>query len=87
MCINCFFFKTQKQNIIIIIKPSRITVKRFIMTKRKEGLFHVQETIGGWLQVSTFEGTYEECRKFMAERCHNGNFNIVADCDYVVDYL
>ena len=53
----------------------------------KTNLFHVQETIDGWRQFSTFEGTYEECRKFVAERCHNGNFNIVRNDEYVVDYL
>ena len=49
--------------------------------------FHVQETIGGWRQVSVFEGTLEECQEYVTERCHNGVFNIVADCDYIVDYL
>jgi len=57
------------------------------MKTEQKNYFHVQETIGGWRQVSTFEGTLEECKKFVAERCHNGNYQIVADCDYVVDYL
>ena len=57
------------------------------MKAKKEKMFHVQETIGGWKQMSIFEGTLEECQRFMAERCHNGSFHIVADCDYEVDYL
>ena len=50
-------------------------------------VFHVQEIIGGWRQVSVFEGAFEECQEFMTERCYNGNYQIVADCDYKVDYL
>ena len=55
------------------------------MTKAKEGLFHVQEIVGGWRQVSIFEGTYQECQKFM-KSCF-GSFYIVSDDEYVVDYL
>jgi len=49
--------------------------------------FFVQETIGGWRQNAVFEGTIEECQKFVAERCTNGSYTIVHEDDYKVDYL
>lgn len=49
--------------------------------------YHVQETIGGWRQMSCFEGTKEECNAFLEERCFNGNYAIVSDDDYEVDWL
>lgn len=53
--------------------------------KANRDLFHVQETIGGWRQNSIFEGTYQECQKFM-DSCF-GYYHIVSDNEYVVDYL
>ena len=59
-----------------------------VMTKEiKTAIYFVQETIGGWKQNAVFNGTFEECQEYVTERCHNGSFNIVADCDYTVDYL
>lgn len=49
--------------------------------------YFIQETIGGWRQNAIFEGTYEECQEYMEEWCHNGNYALVAEDDYEVDYL
>lgn len=49
--------------------------------------FYIQEIIGGWRQNAIFEGTYKECQEYLAEWCHNGNYNIVSNEDYEVDYL
>lgn len=53
----------------------------------KEEIYYVQETIGGWRQNAVFQGTYNECEKYIAEWCHNGCFNIVSEDDYEVDYI
>ena len=53
----------------------------------KTAIYFVQETIGGWRQVSVFNGTFEECQEYVTERCHNGSFAIVPEWDYEVDYL
>lgn len=47
--------------------------------------FYVQETIGGWRQNAIFSGTLEECEEYMKD-CY-GNFAIVHEDDYEVDYL
>ena len=47
--------------------------------------FYVQEKIGGWRQNAVFSGTYEECREY--DISHNGQYAIVSDDDYEVDYL
>lgn len=49
--------------------------------------FFIQEKIGGWRQNAVFGGTFEECQEYMAENCHNGSFQVVAESDYEVDYL
>lgn len=49
--------------------------------------YYLQETIGGWRQVAIFEGTYEECLKFRNEYCFSGNWAIVNEFEYRVDYL
>lgn len=49
--------------------------------------YYVQETIGGWKQVAAFEGTHDECMDYMEQWCFNGNWNIVSELDYQVDYL
>ena len=64
--------------------------KQLLTTKKTEimtELFFVQETVGGWRQNAMFSGTLDECRVFMAENCHNGSFQVVAESDYEVDYL
>jgi hypothetical protein len=48
--------------------------------------YYVQETIGGWRQNAIFQGSKEECEKYL-ESCHNGHYAIVAEEDYEVDYL
>lgn len=47
--------------------------------------YYVQEVIGGWKQNAIFQGTFEECLKFMSS-CF-GNYSIVSDHEYEVDYL
>ena len=56
-------------------------------SKKAKKTYYVQETIGGWRQNAIFCGSKEECKKYLNENYHNGSFNIVADCDYEVDYL
>ena len=56
-------------------------------TTKQIDMYYVQEIIGGWKQNAIFQGTYEECQEYMAERCHNGSYSIVPEWDYGVDYL
>ena len=52
---------------------------------KKEDKYYVQETIGGWRQNAIFSGTLDECKEYMKD-CY-GNFAIVKEDDYEVDYL
>jgi len=54
------------------------------MSKRT-GTFYCQETVGGWRQFAAFEGTYEECLAF--NNFHNGQYAIVSEDEYYVDFL
>lgn len=47
--------------------------------------FFVQETIGGWKQTPCFEGTLEECEKFVIENNSNKSLFVTDNPD--VDYL
>lgn len=49
--------------------------------------YYVQETIGGWRQNAIFCGTHEECEAYYDENCSNGNYSIVHEDEYEVDYL
>ena len=51
----------------------------------KTSKYYVQETIGGWRQNAIFDGTLNECEEYMKD-CY-GNFSIVHEDDYEVDYL
>lgn len=54
-------------------------------TINQEEIFYCQETIGGWRQVAVFSGTYEECLEFCEDQ--NGQYYIVPESEYEVDYL
>ena len=47
--------------------------------------WYCQEKIGGWRQNAVFSGTYEECQEY--NNSHNGQYAIVSDDEYEVDYL
>lgn len=51
--------------------------------------FYVQETIGGWKQTPSFEGTYKECVQYLNDYCNDSrnSFTIVAENELQVDYL
>lgn len=50
--------------------------------------FYVQETIGGWRQTPVFEGSYNDCVKYLNERNDSRNsFGIVSEEELEVDYL
>lgn len=50
--------------------------------------FYVQETIGGWRQTPVFEGTYNECVKYLNERNDSRSaFAIVREEELEIDYL
>lgn len=53
-------------------------------------IFYVQETIGGWRQNPIFEGSYEECKRYMEENFlyqRQTAYNIVSEEELEVDYL
>lgn len=56
-----------------------------IMTTINVKKFFVQETIGGWKQTPCFEGTLEECEKFVIENNSNRSLFVTDNPD--VDYL
>lgn len=47
--------------------------------------YYVQEIIGGWNQVPSFEGTLEECERFVRE--NNSNKSLFITDKPEVDYL
>lgn len=49
--------------------------------------YFVQETVGGWRQVAIFEGSYDECLEYRNSNCFHGNWAIVSELEYEVDYL
>ena len=51
--------------------------------------FYVQETIGGWKQTPSFEGTYEECVQYLNDYCNDSrsSFTIVSENELQVDCL
>ena len=49
--------------------------------------FYIQEIIGGWKQTAVFGGSYEECMDYYEKRITNGNYSIVHEDEYMVDYL
>ena len=48
-------------------------------------VFYVQETIGGWKQTPCFQGTLEECERFVSE--NNSNRSLFVTDSPEVDYL
>lgn len=52
------------------------------MTKK---IFFVQEIIGGWKQNPCFQGTLEECERFVSE--NNSNRSLFVTDSPEVDYL
>jgi hypothetical protein len=53
----------------------------------KRDAYCVQETIGGWRQNAAFYGTWYECVEWLAEHQNSGNYDIVHESEYDVDYL
>lgn len=54
----------------------------------KEETYYVQETIGGWRQNAVFNGSYEQCMEYFdSNNCIYGNYDIVSEENYEVDYL
>lgn len=52
------------------------------------GHFYVQEKIGGYRQNAIFDGTFDECVAYWKEnRLRYGNYDIVHEDSYEVDYL
>ena len=50
-----------------------------------EKMFFVQEVIGGWKQSPCFQGTQEECERFVRE--NNSNKSLFVTDKPEVDYL
>ena len=63
------------------------TVENIRTSDAKEITYLVQETIGGWRQNATFQGTLQECYEYLENNYNNGSFSIVPEWDYEVDYL
>jgi len=65
--------------------------RKKMKTKKNEKetcTYYVQEKIGGWRQNAIFNGTLQECEAYMSDHhCSNGNWSIVCEDDYEVDYL
>lgn len=51
--------------------------------------YYIQETIGGWKQNAIFSGTLQECENYFDSNpiLYNGNYSIVSEKEYKVDYL
>ena len=50
--------------------------------------YFIQEVIDGWRQNAVFSGSLEECQHYYDERnLAFGNYQIVSENEYQVDYL
>lgn len=51
----------------------------------RSNTFYCQETIGGWRQLASFKGTFDECWEWLGDK--QGSWDIVPEDLYEVDYL